>query len=121
SFWTNGITSKVEGDKLDAAVKFLEFLTSEDVMEQWLDATGELPAKESVAMQDKYVDDEIYGPFINQLPHANAHFFIDEVKESDLVIDAADQVLLQDMDIEEAFEELVELTQDLFDDYWSDK
>lgn len=121
SFWTNGITSKVEGDKLDAAVKFLEFLTSEDVMEQWLDATGELPAKESVAMQDKYVDDEIYGPFINQLPHANAHFFIDEVKERDLVIDAADKVLLQDMDIEEAFEELVELTQDLFDDYWSDK
>ncbi len=121
SFWTNGITAGVEGEKLEAATKFLQFLTSEDVMERWLEATGELPAKADVAQQDKYVNDEIYGPFISQLPYANAHFFIDEVKERDLVIDAANKVLLQDMDIEEAFNELVESTQALYDDYWSDK
>ena len=57
SFWSNGITSGVEGEKLEASVKFLQFLTSEDVMERWLDEIGELPAKESVAMQGKYLDD----------------------------------------------------------------
>ncbi len=121
SFWTNGITAGVEGEKLEAATKFLEFLTSDDVMERWLDATGELPAKEAVAMQDKYVNDEIYGPFIESLPFANAHFFVDETKERDLVIDAANKVLMEGMDPEEAFNELVESTQELYDAYWSDK
>ncbi|WP_067727643.1 extracellular solute-binding protein [Oceanobacillus damuensis] len=121
SFWTNGITAGVEGEKLEAATKFLEFLTSDDVMERWLDATGELPAKEAVAMQDKYVNDEIYGPFIESLPFANAHFFVDETKERDLVIDAANRVLMEGMDPEEAFNQLVESTQELYDAYWSDK
>lgn len=121
SFWTNGITSRVEGEKLDAATAFLEFLTSEEVMERWLDATGELPAKEEVAMQDKFVNDERYGPFIESLPFANAHFFIDETKERELVINAANEVLMQDADPEEAFNKLVEETQALYDDYWSDK
>ncbi|MFC3039847.1 extracellular solute-binding protein [Virgibacillus xinjiangensis] len=121
SFWTNGITAGVEGEKLDASIKFLEFLTSEDVMERWLDATGELPAKEAVAMQDKYVEDEIYGPFIESLPYANAHFFVDETRERDIVIDAANRVLLEGADTEEAFNEMVEKTQELYDEYWSDK
>lgn len=121
SFWTNGITSDVEGEKLEAATKFIKFLTSKDVMEKWLDATGELPAKEAVAMQDKYVNDEIYGPFIESLPYANAHFFIDETKERDIVIDAANKVLLEGADPEEAFNEMVDSTQELYDEYWSDK
>ncbi|QGH33795.1 extracellular solute-binding protein [Gracilibacillus salitolerans] len=121
SFWTNGITAGVEGEKLEAATKFLKFLTSDEVMEKWLDATGELPAKEAVAMQDKYVNDEIYGPFIESLPFANAHFFVDETKERDLVIDAANRVLMEGVDPEDAFNELVESTQELYDEYWSDK
>ena len=87
-------------------------------MERWLDATGELPAKESVAMQDKYVNDEIYGPFIESLPFANAHFFVDETRERDLVIDAANRVLMEGQDPEEAFNQLVEATQKLYDEYW---
>jgi multiple sugar transport system substrate-binding protein len=121
SFWTNGITAKVEGERLEAATKFLKFLTSKETMEKWIDATGELPAKEEVAMQDKYVNDEVYGAFINSLPFANAHFFVDETEERQLVIDAADKVLLQDMDVEEAYKELVEETKKLHEKYWSDK
>lgn len=121
SFWSNGIAAGVEGEKLDASVKFLQFLTSDDVMERWLDAIGELPAKEAVAMQDKFVNDETYGPFIEQLPYANAHFFVDEMGERDLVMQAADKVLLENMAPEEAFNELVEKMQQMFDDYWKDK
>ncbi|WP_096437147.1 extracellular solute-binding protein [Alteribacter populi] len=121
SFWSNGITSNVEGEKLDASVKFLEFLTTEDVMDRWLDETGELPARESVALQDQYLDHELYGAFIEQLPYANAHFFVDESRERDLAIQAVDRVLLQGVDPEEAFEEFVESTQALFDDYWENR
>ena len=121
SFWSNGITSGVEGEKLEASVKFLQFLTSEDVMERWLDEIGELPAKESVAMQGKYLESELYGAFIEQLPYANAHFFVDESQERDLVIQAVDRVLLQNVEPEEAFEELVTETQKLFDDYWTNR
>jgi multiple sugar transport system substrate-binding protein len=119
SFWSNGITSEVKGKKLDASVKFIQFLTSDEVMERWLEEIGELPAKESVALQDKYLEHELYGAFIEQLPDANAHFFVDESRERDLVIQAVDRVLLQNVSPEEAFEELVESTQALFDEYWS--
>lgn len=121
SFWSNGIVAGVEGEKLDASVKFLKFLTSDEVMEKWLEGTGELPAREAVAMQDQYVSDPIYGPFIEQLPYANAHFFVDEMGERDLVMQAADKVLLEGLSPEDAFAELVEKTQQLFDDYWADK
>ncbi|GAA0340512.1 extracellular solute-binding protein [Bacillus carboniphilus] len=119
SFWANGITKKVEGEKLEAATKFLEFLTSQDVMERWLDKVGELPAKEAVAMQDKFLNDEKIGPFIQQLPDAHAHFFVDETLERDYVMEATDKVVLGQATIEEAYQEMVERTQKLFDDYWS--
>ncbi|WP_096156466.1 extracellular solute-binding protein [Bacillus sp. FJAT-45066] len=121
SFWSNGITSKVEGEKLEASVKFLQFLTSEEVMERWLDKIGELPAREKVAFQDKYLNHELYGAFIEQLPYANAHFFVDESRERDLVIQAVDRVLLQGVSPEDAYKELVDGTQSLFDEYWSKK
>jgi multiple sugar transport system substrate-binding protein len=120
SFWANGITRRVEGEKLEAAEKFLQFLLREDVMERWLDHVGELPARESVALQDQYVNDPNYGPFIEQLSIANAHFFVDEAGERDLVIQAVDRVLVRGEDPEEVFEWLVEKTQELFDQYWSD-
>lgn len=121
SFWSNGITSGVEGAKLDASIKFLQFLTTDEVMERWLDEIGELPAKESVALQDKYLNHEIYGAFMEQLPYANAHFFVDESLERELVIQAVDRVLLQNVSPDEAFEELVEETQKLFDNYWANR
>ncbi|KIL45792.1 extracellular solute-binding protein [Jeotgalibacillus soli] len=121
SFWTNGITATTEGAELEASVKFLKFLTSDEVMERWLEEIGELPAKQKVAQQDKYLQDERYGAFIEQLPNAQAHFFIDETRERDLVIRAVDRVLLEGVDPKEAYDELVEDTQALFDEYWGNR
>ncbi|MDC3418466.1 extracellular solute-binding protein [Aquibacillus salsiterrae] len=121
SFWTNGIVAGVEGKKLEAATKFLEFLTSKEVMERWIEEIGELPAKQDVALQDKYLNDELKGPFIKQLPVANAHFFVDEKEERELVTNAADKVLLEQATIEEAYQELVDKTQQLFDEYWENR
>lgn len=52
------------------------------------------------------------------MPFANAHFFVDETRERDLVIDAANRVLMEGQDPEEAFNQLVEATQKLYDEYW---
>lgn len=119
SFWSNGITARVEGEKLVASTKFIQFLTSQDVMERWIEQIGELPAKQEVALQDKYINDQYYGAFIQQLPYANAHFFVDEKEERAYMLEAVDKILLNGVSTEEAYQELVERTQKLFDDYWS--
>ncbi|MFC5449319.1 extracellular solute-binding protein [Paenibacillus aestuarii] len=119
SFWANAIPKNVTGKKLEAAVEFLQFLTSKGVQEQWVEKTGELPAKKEVALQDKYVKDEKLGPFISQLADGNAHFFVDETQERQLFIDAVDQVLLKHVPAEQAFTDLVGKTQKLYDDYWA--
>lgn len=121
SFWANGITAKVEGEKLEASKKFLAFLTSDEVMERWIDEVGELPAKEAVATQDKYVNDPLYGPFIEQLPYANAQFYVDETAQRQYVIDAVNEVLLNGVSIEDAYNDFAAKSQKLYDDYWSKK
>jgi len=118
SFWANAIPADVKGDKLAAATLFLQFLTSKSVQEQWVEKTGELPAQKEVALQDKYVNDEKLGPFILQLPHGRAHFFIDETKEKTLFVEAVEQVVLTDVPVEKAFTDLIEKTQKLYDEYW---
>nr|WP_245855734.1 extracellular solute-binding protein [Paenibacillus rigui] len=119
SFWANAITKGVQGKKLEAATQFLNYLTSKEVQEQWVEKVGELPAKKEVALQDKYVKDEKLGPFIQQLSYAHAHFFVDEKLERDYFVEAVDQVVLNKIPYEKAYQELVQKTQKLYDDYWT--
>ncbi|NEW09483.1 extracellular solute-binding protein [Paenibacillus sp. SYP-B3998] len=119
SYWANAITKGVSDKKLEAATDFLKFLTSKEVEEKWVEKVGELPAKKEVASQDKYAKDPILGPFIQQLPDAHAHFFVDEVKERDNFVEATDKVVLNKTDAKTAFEELVKKNQQLYDEYWS--
>lgn len=119
SFWANAIPKNVEGDKLKAASAFLKFLTSKEVQERWVEQIGELPAQKAVATQDKYVNDEKLGPFISQLDDSRAHFFIDETLERTLFVDATNEVLLNNVPVEKAFQDLVAKTQKLYDDYWA--
>ncbi len=119
SFWANAIPANVTGEKLEAATTFLQFLISKGVQEQWVEKVGELPAQKEVALQDKYVNDPLLGPFISQLNDANAHFFIDETQERTLFVNAVDEVLLNGVSEEQAFQDLVAKTQKLYDDYWA--
>lgn len=61
SFWMHGLTPKAfENDaKLDASVKFLQFITSEDAMQRWLDQVGELPARASMADDPALAEDPV--------------------------------------------------------------
>lgn len=76
SYWVNAITTKAEGEKYDAAVKFMQYVTSDEAMQIWLDVVGELPAKPSVGMTDANANDPVFGPFIRGLAYAHTTKFV---------------------------------------------
>lgn len=117
SFWANGITKKAQGAQLDASIKFLQFLTTPEVMERWTHAIGELPARPEVAA--KFKDDPKLKGFIDGLAYAGATFFVDEPKDRQALIDAVDSVILKNTDPKAALDEAARKVQALFDDYWS--
>ncbi len=120
SFWANGITSFTEGKELDASIKFLNFLTSKKAMELWIENVGELPAKPAVAFKDEYVNHPQYGPFIKGLEYAHATYFVDEVKQRQVWLDAYDMVRLQDTGVKDAVDKAAEEEQKVLDKYYEE-
>ncbi len=121
SFWANGITSTTTGKKLDASVKFLEFLTRDDVMARWLKDIGELPAKKDLASRKEFAEDPKYGPFIRGLADAHATMFVDEAGQRQVWIDAWDQVVLNNMSVKNAVDGAAKAEQVILDKYYKNK
>lgn len=120
SFWANTITrNAAEGDKNIAAHKFINFLSSPEVMRQWTPATGELPARAALAEDEQFTSDEKLAPFIESLPFSYATFLVDEAELRQNVMDAFDHVTLQGMDAQTAVEEAAMQTQERLDEYWA--
>jgi multiple sugar transport system substrate-binding protein len=119
SFWTNAITKQAQGETLDASVKWLEYLTSPEVMRRWTDAIGELPAKPAVANEEKFAKDPKLGPFIQQLGYSYATFFVDEAFDRQAVLDAVDQVILSKVEPASAVKEAADKVQKQLDEYWA--
>ncbi|HET7520722.1 MAG TPA: ABC transporter substrate-binding protein, partial [Candidatus Limnocylindria bacterium] len=120
SFWANTITrNAAEGDKNIAAHKFINFLSSPDVMLQWTPATGELPARAALASEEQFTSDEKLAPFIDSLPFSYATFLVNEAELRQNVMDAFDQVTLNGVDAATAVEEAAQKTQERLDTYWS--
>lgn len=119
SFWTNGITTNATGSKLDASVKFLEYLTSTEVMKTWTEKIGEIGAKTEIVNDPELLKDEKLAPFIKQLPVADSYFYVDEDADRKALMDAIDQVLLNGMDPRKALDEATAQVQKLLDEYWS--
>ena len=97
SYWINTITSRAQGERFDAAVKFMDFITSDEAMQLWLDVVGELPAKPSVALTDENLADPVYGPFLEGLVNANTTLFVEETAQRQVLMDAVQRVLLEGM------------------------
>src|SRR5690606_6032732 len=91
SFFMNGITPNAADDpaKLEAASRFLQFVTSEEAMRIWLEVTGELPARRSLISDPELAADPVYGPFVRALDYAHATIFLDETGQRDLQIGRA--------------------------------
>lgn len=121
SFWANGITSTTKGKELEASVKFLDFLTSDEVMAMWLPAIGELPAKKALALKDEFKNNPKYGPFIRGLDYAHATKFIDEDGQRIVWIDAYDEVVLNNKSVRQAVDEIARKEQAIIDEYYKNR
>lgn len=123
SYWTHGITRRAAEDpaRLEASVRFLEFITSPEAGKLWVAEVGELPAQNAAAEDPELLEDPILGPFITGLAYSHATFFVDETQQRQHLIDAYDLVRLADVDPCDALEEVAALEQDLLDEFWEDR
>lgn len=119
SFWAHAITRNAQGEKLEAAAKFLQFITSDDVQRIWLERVGELPASRQLAQDPELAQDPVYGPFVRGLEYAHATFFVDEQVERELIVEAVDKILLLDAPVKETLDKLVEDLQKVRDEYFN--
>ena len=121
SFWANGITSFTEGKELEASIKFLQFLTSPEVMERWLAEVGELPANKELGESEEIANDPKFGPFIRGLEYAHATVFYDESAQKNVMFDAYNRIVLEGMDVKESVDIAAEEEQAIIDKYFAKK
>ncbi len=115
SYWVNAITQRAQDERKEAAVKFMEFIVSEEAMQLWLDVVGELPARPSVALTEDNLANPVYGPFIEGLEGAHTTLFVDETAQRQVLVDAVQRVLLQGMSPAESLTMAQEAEQAIID------
>ena len=118
SYWVNAITTKAEGEKYDAAVKFMKYITSDDAMQIWLDVVGELPAKPSVGLTDANANDAVFGPFIKGLAYANTTKFANESAQRQALMDMVSRVDIEGQSAADAIAAAAAEEQKILDDYY---
>lgn len=123
SYWTHGITRRAAEDpaRMEAATKFLEFITSPEAGLLWVEEVGELPAQIEAANNEDLLEDPILGPFVAGLSYSHATFFVDESQQRQVMIDAFDLVRLSGVDPCDALQEAAAVEQDLLDDFWEER
>ena len=119
SFWMNGLTPNAFDDpaKLEAASKFLEFVTRPEAMRLWLEVVGELPARQDLIEDPELASDPVFGPFISSLAYATATPFLDESAQRNIIVDAYNRVLLDGADVEASWMQAAEEDQAILDSF----
>lgn len=118
SYWVNGITKNAKGDKLDAAVKFLKFLTSEQTQRTWLENVGEIPASRKLAGDASLRKDPVFGAFVGSLPFAHSTLFVDEAGQRKAWVDAINTVLLKGAKPADAIKQAASDEQKILNSYY---
>ncbi|MEZ4863191.1 MAG: extracellular solute-binding protein [Caldilineaceae bacterium] len=121
SYWTHGITQKAAADpaRMEAAIKFLKFITTPEAGKLWVDIVGELPAQLDAASDEELLADEKLGAFVKGLAYANATFFINEADDRQAIIDAYDAVILNGADPAQELDFAAEKVQEMYDEFWA--
>jgi multiple sugar transport system substrate-binding protein len=122
SYWTHGITNKAAADpaRLEAAVKFLQFITTPAAGTLWVAETGELPAQLEAASDPALLADPNLGAFAAGLPYAASTFLVDESVVRQSLLDAYDAVKLNGADPAEELDFAVQTSQELYDEFWAE-
>lgn len=118
SYWVNGITSKAEGERFDAAVLFMQYISSEEAMQIWLEEVGELPARAAAGMTEENTNDPVFGPFIRGLQYANTTVFADESAQRQILMDMVARTDIEGQSLEDSLAVAAEAEQSLLNDYY---
>lgn len=118
SYWANAITTKATGEKLDAAVKFMTYITSDEAQQIWLETVGELPAKPSAALTEANANDPVYGPFIKGLAYSQTTIFADESGQRQVIVDAVNRIFLEGRSVADSLAAAAAAEQTLLDGYY---
>jgi multiple sugar transport system substrate-binding protein len=115
SYFANAIGATAEGEELEAAQKFLQYISSPEAMEIWLDVVGELPARRDVALTETNLADPILGPFLAGLDYAHTTQFYDDAGQRQVAIDMVNRVLLEGQSIEDSLSQAAQAEQAIID------
>jgi len=118
SYWVNAITTKPTGAKLEAAKKFMAFVTTPEAMQLWLETVGELPARKAAAETEANLNHPIYGPFLKALNYSHATVFVDELGQRQVALDLVNRVLIQNQDTKAALAEAAKTEQAILDKFY---
>jgi multiple sugar transport system substrate-binding protein len=118
SFWMHALTPRAQGAELEAACKFIKFITSPEAMELWLQMVGELPARLSLLNRPELLNNPIYGPFLRALPYSHATFFVDEARQRQIMIDAILRVIRAGVSPEASLATAAAEEQAVLDAFW---
>ena len=118
SYWVNAITTKAEGERYDAAIKFMQYVTSDEAMQVWLDVVGELPAKPSVGLTEANASNEVFGPFIRGLAYAHTTKFANESAQRQVLVDMLARTDLEGQAHAESLAIAAEDEQKILDGYY---
>lgn len=119
SYWVNAITTKATDEKYDAAVKFMEYITSDEAMQIWLDTVGELPAKPSVGLTDANTSNEVFGPFIRGLAYAHTTKFVNESGQRQVLMDMIQRIDIEDQAVADSIAEAATAEQAILDEFYN--
>jgi multiple sugar transport system substrate-binding protein len=119
SYWVNAITTRPTGEKLEAAKKFMAFVTSPESMQVWLEMVGELPARKAAAETDKNLNHPIYAPFLKALAYSHATVFVDEMAQRQVSLDMANRILIQNQDAKAALAEAAKAEQAILNRFYN--
>lgn len=120
SYWVNAITTKAEGERYEASVKFMQYITSDEAMQIWLDVVGELPAKPSVGMTESNANDEVFGPFIRGLAYAHTTKFANESAQRQALVDMLARVDIEGQPLAESIAIAADEEQAVLDSYYNE-
>jgi multiple sugar transport system substrate-binding protein len=95
TIWGNAVTRSTSGATQAAAWKFLRFVSQYENMLYWSKTTGELPVRAQVLDDSDFLESAApLHPFITQMSFARMSLKKDEGRYKTAIIDAADEVLL---------------------------
>jgi len=120
SSWPIAITAKAANDpaKNAAAIKFVNYLATDEAQEAYIDTTGEVPAKNDLMGLEKYTSNANLAPFIAQLSQTTGPLLVDELAERQCAIDMYDSVIVNGADPIEALNQGTACDQALRDKFF---